>query len=148
MQLFPNSQNRTGGRSRASMHADGFTIIEVVISLTVFAVMSLSTLLVLLPVNRQAEITRRARTAAWEAERIIERIQAAPFSTVLTSYPQGHVIRLPSLEDGSVTIQYADVPTEPLDITTDLLDISVTVTWPNPRDDFETTRTFRTLKAQ
>ncbi len=97
----------------------GFTLLEVMITLVVLACVTMSSILVIIPISRQNRINREISTANNEARRVIEVIQGAPLSTITAIYPSG--VEIPvnaayagTLQNGKVVVVYDDPAADPL----------------------------------
>lgn len=118
----------------------GFSLLEVAITLAVLTVVSLSSLLAIVPVARQSRLNREVETANAEARTVLEKIQSAPFHNIPALYPDAVNIPIPTLLSGSVTVDYADPNADPLFV-------QVTVAWTS-RDGGAYSRTFITVRTE
>ena len=83
-------------------------------------VAALSAALILVPVARQSTLRREVQTANMAARKVLEKIQATPFTEILNTYPQSHVEPITELPSGTLTISYADPAADPLVMRVDL----------------------------
>ena len=129
-----------GGSLRGKKFSRGFTLLEVVITVALLAAVTLSGMLLIVPVARQARIRREVQFANSAARRMLEKIQAAPFSEILTLYPASYVEPIVDLPGGVLGITYVDPTTDPLEIQASL-------TWQSPEMG-TMQRTFNTLRTE
>lgn len=120
--------------------AHGFSLLELMLTVSVLAIATLAAALIVVPVARESRLRREVETANVAAKRVLERIQSTPFTSILSTYPQGHVETVPGLNSSALTIQYADPAADPLDIRLDLV-------WVSPEAG-SITRTFYTLRTE
>lgn len=118
----------------------GFSLIEVAVAVALLSILTVSTLLTLIPVSRQTRLTREMETASAAVRDLMERVHATPFSEVPVLYPDGTVVTLAALENGDVTIAYEDITADPLIISFDLA-------WNSPQIG-SMSRTFVTVKTE
>jgi len=116
------------------------TLLEIMLAMAIFTILALSATLIIVPVSRQARINREVATANCEAKRILEKVQAVPFSQILSCYPDGAELKVPSLPGGKVTTTYEDPEADPLILR-------VTLTWDSANLG-TMTRTFTTLRTE
>ncbi|HVR73156.1 MAG TPA: type II secretion system protein, partial [Planctomycetota bacterium] len=109
-----------GGRLRGNKFSRGFTLLEVVITVALLASVTLSGMLLIVPVARQARIRREVQIANTAARRMLEKVQAAPFSEILTLYPTSYVESITDLPGGTLSITYVDPAADPLEIQASL----------------------------
>jgi type II secretory pathway pseudopilin PulG len=95
-------------------NVQGFSNIEVVLTVALLTVLALSTILIFVPVSRQGRINREVAAANAEARRVIEKVHAVPYSQVTVLFPDDAEIALPSLPDGKLTVDYPDPAADPL----------------------------------
>jgi len=118
----------------------GFSLIEVFVTVAILAAVTLSSILVAVPVSRQTRLSREMELANAEVRRVVERIESMPFSTITSSYPQYSEYTIAGLKDGKIAVSYADPAADPLQV-------QVTLTWTSP-DLGSMTRTFTTARTQ
>ncbi|MEM7168353.1 MAG: type II secretion system protein [Planctomycetota bacterium] len=118
----------------------GFSLIEVAVAVALLSILTVSTLLTLIPVSRQTRLNREMESASAAVRDLMERVHATPFSEIPSLYPDGTVVALASLESGEVTIGYEDVTADPLIISFDLA-------WDSPQVG-SMSRTFTTVKTE
>lgn len=118
----------------------GFSMIEVAVAVAILGVLTISTLLTLIPVSRQTRLNREMEAAAAGMRDAMERVQATPFSELLTLYPDGSVLPVATLADGEITVSYADPAADPLLIT-------FALTWDSP-DVGPMERTYLTVRTE
>ena len=75
-----------------------------------------------------------------EARRVLEKIQAAPFSEITTLYPDGNTRSIDGLDGGTVTVRYTDPSADPLYV-------QATIAWTSP-DLGGMQRTFTTVRTE
>lgn len=125
---------------RQAPPSGGFTLLEVMITVALLASVMLGGLLVIVPVAREARIRKEVEVASISARRVLERIQASPFSDITETYPEGHVEPIIGLTNGRITVTYADPTSDPLIV-------SVNLAWEN--DDIgPLERTFTTVRTE
>jgi prepilin-type N-terminal cleavage/methylation domain-containing protein len=100
-------EGRTGRRA-------GFSLLEVMVGVAILATLTLSSMLVFVPVSRQARINREVAMANSEARRILEKVHAVPFTKVQDLFPDGIEIPIAALPDGKIVTSYVDPATDPL----------------------------------
>ena len=118
----------------------GLSFLEVVFTIAILSIAALSTTLLVVPVTRQANLRREVQTANLSARKVLEKIQATPFSDIVTTYPQSHVETIPELPSGELTITYADPTADPLLI-------EVGLAWQNAQGGL-IERTFDTVRTR
>ncbi len=110
------------------------------ITVALLATVTLAAALVVVPVARESRLRREVEAASTAARRVLEKIQATSFNSIVTTYPQGYVEAIPGLNAGSLRIVYADPAADPLQIQVDLA-------WNSPEAG-TITRTFQTLRTE
>jgi prepilin-type N-terminal cleavage/methylation domain-containing protein len=118
----------------------GFSLLEVVLTIAILAAVALATTLLLVPVARQTRIGRETEVANLEARKVLEKFQALPFNSIVTTYPQGAQIPIAGLPSGKIAVSYVDPVADPLVIQADL-------TWQSP-DLGAMQRTFNTIRTE
>ena len=119
---------------------EGFSLIEVAVAVALLSILTVSTLLTLIPISRQTRLNREMEAASSAVRDLMERVHATPYSDVAALYPDGTVMTLADLENGEVTIAYDDVTADPLIISFDLR-------WESPQIG-AMSRTFTTVKTE
>ena len=112
----------------------GFTLVEVVMAISILTLLAVSTIISLVPVSRQNRMSRETEQAVAQVRNVLEQIQATPFSDLPTLYADGQVLSIPNLENGQILIEYGDPATDPLVI-------QATLSW-DSEDMGTVTRTF------
>ncbi len=104
----------------------GFTLIELIISLSIIVPVLLGVIGLNVYVFRMNETSRRAVVAVQDAHTVIERIRNASetsLAQVTTTYPSGQAVGgFSNLPSEQVTVAYPNASADPLAIT-------VTVSW-------------------
>ena len=118
----------------------GFSLLEVSITIAILLATTLTATLLLVPIARQSRLRREVEVANTSAKRVLERIQATPFKDILKVYPQSYSETIAGLGAGTITITYADPTADPLLIQADL-------TWNNPEAG-TMQRTFNTVRTE
>ncbi len=118
----------------------GFSLLEIVITISLLTIVTLSTVLLLVPIARQSRLQRETEAANLAAKRVLEKIQATPFKDILTIYPQSSSVAIPELPNGSIVITYTNPSADPLVIQANL-------TWESP-DIGTLQRTFHTVRTE
>jgi prepilin-type N-terminal cleavage/methylation domain-containing protein len=131
---------RPDTRSGLREGRQGFTLLEVMLTVALLTGVSLSTSLLLVPVARQTRIGRETEIANSAARRILEQIQATPFKDIIKDYPPATELSIPDLTNGKITISYQDPTADPLFIRADL-------SWQSP-DLGTMARTFHTVRTE
>lgn len=101
-------------RSAADPGDRGLSLLEVMFTIVVLAIAVLSTALLLVPVAHQANLRREVQVANLSAKKVLEKIQATPFTQIVTTYPQSYAEAIPELPSGGLTITYVDPAADPL----------------------------------
>lgn len=127
-------------RARPAARAGGFSLLEVMVASAILTVLTLSTLMVVIPVSRQVRIHREVELATVETGKVLEKIQSTPFFQITTIYPQGINLDVPGLENGRITVTYDDPAADPLFVR-------ATLSWDSP-DPGAMTRTFSTVRTE
>ena len=78
---------RCGGRS--DRRTEGLSLLEVVFAVVILTILTLSALLIVIPVSKQVRVSREIELANTEAQKILERIQTTPFFEITADYPDG-----------------------------------------------------------
>jgi Ni/Fe-hydrogenase subunit HybB-like protein len=92
----------------------GLSFLEIMFTIAILSVAALTATLLLVPVARQTGLRREVQTANLSAKKVLEKIQATPFTQIVTTYPQSYVETIPGLPSGGITITYADPTADPL----------------------------------
>ncbi len=116
------------------------TLLEVIIGISILTSLALSAVLIIVPVSRQARINREVATANTEARRVLEKVQAAKFSSIVSIYPNGAEAPISTLPNGKITTSYEDPNQDPLVMRAIL-------TWDSP-DLGPMMRTFFTVRTE
>jgi len=141
--------NRAERRSipESSIHPGrgGFSLLEVMIAVMVLTCLTLSSILVAIPISRQNRINREITTANNEARRIIEVIQWAPLDTITSMFPSGAEIPVNSiyaglLQNGKFVVTYDDPSEDPLRL-------QMSLSWDSP-DLGHMSRTFYSARTR
>ena len=90
------------------------------VAVALLGILTVSTLLTLIPVSRQTRLNREMEAASSAVRDLMERVHATTFSEIPDLYPDGTVVALAALDDGEVTIGYEDINADPLVISFDL----------------------------
>ena len=125
--------------NRTSRHA-GLTLLEVATSAAVLVVVAMSSVLMMLPIAKQARISREMDTGLMAAEEYIEGLQLSPFDTITTKFPPGQETSVDTLNEGKIVVEYADPDVDPLVV-------HVHLTWTSP-DLGSMSRTFTTARTK
>lgn len=117
----------------------GFSLLEVVITIALLTSVALSVAILLVPIARQSRIQRETEIANIAAKKVLEKVQATPFHEIVTAYPNGSIHAIPDLPSGRIVVTYADPDADPLFLRADL-------SWDSPEVGpmsrrFETVRT-------
>lgn len=118
----------------------GFSLVEVAAAVSLLGILTISTLLTLVPVSRQTRLNRELESASAAARNVLEQVQATPYNEIVGSFPDGQTTSLTSLQSGTVVISYADATADPLVMT-------VTVAWDSPQVG-PMSRVFTTVKTE
>jgi prepilin-type N-terminal cleavage/methylation domain-containing protein len=118
----------------------GMTLLEVVIAVAILTSLALSSTLIFIPVSRQARVNREISVANNEAKRVMEKVQAVPFKDVTRIYPNGRVIVIGVLPNGTITTTYSDPAADPLVLR-------AVLSWDSP-DLGTMTREFYTVRTE
>lgn len=110
------------------------------IAVGILAAVTLVAALVVVPVARESRLRREVGTASTASRRVLEKIQATSFSSIVSTYPPGHVEPIPGLNAGRLTISYVDPTADPLEIQVDL-------SWDSPEVG-AMARTFNTMRTE
>ena len=137
MEVLPGDAMK---RPQDTTTLQGFSLLEVSITIAILLSATLAAILLLVPVARQARLRREVETANSAAKRILERIQATPYKDIVTLYPQSYSEVITGLNAGSITITYVDPAADPLLIQADL-------TWNDPESG-TLQRTFNTVRTE
>ena len=97
------------------------TLLEVTLTLAVLTALALSVALLIVPVARQSRLNRELGLANSEARKVLEQVQTAPFSKLLTDFPPGLEIPVDELPEGKLVVSYADPQADPLIVQVDLV---------------------------
>lgn len=98
----------------------GFTLVEVMLSISVLAILTLSTLLSIVPISRQNRVNREIELAMAEVRNQLEQIQSTPFNDLLVDFPPATTVAIADLTNGAITIDYEDVTADPLVVRLDV----------------------------
>ncbi|MBI4585077.1 MAG: prepilin-type N-terminal cleavage/methylation domain-containing protein [Planctomycetes bacterium] len=118
----------------------GFSLLEIAIAISLLTIVTLSTVLLLVPIARQSRLQREIEAANLATKRVLEKIQATPFKDILAIYPQSSSIAIPELPNGSLVLTYTDPSADPLVIQANL-------TWESPEIG-TLQRTFHTVRTE
>lgn len=127
-------------RANATVRERGFSLLEVAMAVALLSVLTISTLLTLVPVSRQTRLNREVQAAVSEVSNILERVHSTPYADLTTLYPDGSTIAVDHLDNGELTIGYEDPSADPLLM-------NVTISWESPQVG-PMTRTFVTVKTK
>ena len=134
------SKRRPRGSRAPACGQQGFSLLEVVLTIALLTTTTLGTSLLLVPIARQSRIGRETQIANSAARGVLERLQATPFKDLLTDYPPSSVKTISELPSGKVTVQYEDPAADPLII-------EAIVTWDSP-DLGSMSRAFNTIRTE
>ena len=126
--------------SAAGQRQCGLSFLEVMFTIAILSIAALSATLLLVPIARQANLRREIQTANSSAKNVLEKIQATPFTQIVTTYPQSYVETIPELPSGGLTITYTDPTADPLLI-------EVGLAWQNAEAG-SIQRTFNTVRTR
>lgn len=115
------------------------TLIEVMIAAMTLLLLTLGIMITLVPVRRQNQVSREMGQVTMEAERVLERLLAVPFSDLTVTYPQDTVLPISTVPNGEARIHYEDPAANPLTIELNVL-------WQSP-DSGAMSRRFVTARA-
>ncbi len=115
-------------------------MVEIMIALTLLSVLALSTMVAIIPVGRQARLSREIESAATSVRTLLEQAQTIPYNDVPTTFTDGQIVTMPTLVNGQILINIADPTADPMEIT-------FTVTW-DSQEVGSFSRTFTTLKTR
>lgn len=101
---------------------EGFSLLELVITIAILTTATLTAMLLLVPVARESRVRREVQIANLAAKRALERIQTTPFNDIVDDYPQGYAEPVTGLPSGALTVQYVDPTADPLTV-------QVTMSW-------------------
>ncbi|MGE3165594.1 MAG: prepilin-type N-terminal cleavage/methylation domain-containing protein [Planctomycetota bacterium] len=132
----PRSESRPAGRKLD----DGFSLMEVAMAVSLLSILTISTLLTLVPVSRQTRLNREVEAATSEVRNVLEQVQSTPYAEILTAYPDGSTIAVERLEDGQMSIGYEDPAADPLVM-------NLAISWTSPQVG-AMTRAFVTVKTK
>ena len=132
---LPSAEASSHPRTR-----QGFTLIEIMIALSLLSILALSTMLAIIPVGRQARLSREMNTAATALRSVLEQVQTLPFDSLPSRYLQGQVVPVAALSGGQIVINYTDPTVDPIEI-------SIAISWNSPEMG-PYSRTFTTLKTR
>lgn len=126
---------------RADYGAEGgFSLIEVAMAVALLSILTISTLLTLVPVSRQTRLNREVEAATSEVRNVLERVQSTPYADLLGIYPDGATMTVDRLESGQMTVAYDDVTADPLVM-------NLAISWESPQVG-AMARTFVTVKTK
>jgi prepilin-type N-terminal cleavage/methylation domain-containing protein len=118
----------------------GFTLLEVVFAAGILGTLTFATLQVVVPVAKQARVSRELQLATTEVRKVLEKVQAAPFKDILTLYPDKSTTSAYGLTNGLIRVNYVDATADPLYM-------QVSLTWDSP-DLGPIARTFVTVRTE
>jgi len=98
----------------------GFSLIETVVAAALLGVLTLSTLLTIIPISRQTRLSREVEAATYAVSDTLERIHATPFNEILILHPDGQSLDVDTLPSGQLSITYDDPTADPLVMTISL----------------------------
>ncbi len=110
------------------------------IALSLLSILALSTMLAVIPIGRQARLSREMNTAATALRSVLEQVQTLPFDSLPSRYTQGQVVPMAALSGGQMVINYTDPTVDPIEI-------SIVISWNSPEIG-PYLRTFTTLKTR
>jgi type II secretory pathway pseudopilin PulG len=119
---------------------EGFSLLELVITIAILTTATLTAMLLLVPVARESRVRREVQIANLAAKRALERIQTTPFNDIVDAYPQGYAEPVAWLPSGALTVQYVDPTADPLSI-------QVTMSWVSGEVG-AMSRTFSTVRTE
>ena len=96
------------------------TLVEVIITIALVTSLALGTTLALVPLARQSRINRETTIANAQVRGVIEKILATPFRDIVRTYPDGTALPLEDLQEGVLSVSYADPLANPLEIHLEL----------------------------
>ena len=94
----------------------GWTVVELLLSLTVLAAVTIGTTLLLVPVVRQARLHREVESADIAARGFLEELQTLRARAIVERYPPGTEVEVRHLPSGTATLTYVDPTANPLEI--------------------------------
>jgi prepilin-type N-terminal cleavage/methylation domain-containing protein len=106
-----HSKPRARGRLAGSQ---GFTLLEVALAIAILTALSLSTFHVVGPITRQAHTSREMEQATIEVKKILEKVQTMPFKDITRVYPEKRKIKVASLLNGEISVDYNEEAADPL----------------------------------
>jgi len=118
----------------------GFSLLELVITIAILTTATLAATLLLVPVARESRVRREVQVANLTAKRALERIQTTPYNDIVKSYPQGYTESVPNLPSGTLSVQYVDPAADPLSV-------QLTMSW-NSAEIGAMSRTFNTMRTE
>jgi hypothetical protein len=127
-------------RQGVGERSPGFTLLEVVLTIFLLTGTALATALLVIPIARQTRMNREMQAADLEVKKVLERVQATPFTEILTVYPPGTSQPVPALDGGQIAVNYADPTADPLEV-------QVTLSWSSP-DLQNMQKTFTTVRTE
>lgn len=131
------------GRDRPNQDRDresGFSMMEVATAVSLLGILTISTMLTLLPVSRQTRLNREVEAATSAVRDVLEQVHATPFAEIPALYPDGLAIELDTLPAGEVLVGYEDATADPLLM-------SLTISWQSPEVG-AMSRSFVTVKTE
>jgi type II secretory pathway pseudopilin PulG len=118
----------------------GFTLLEVMMSVGILALVLTSSLLATAALSQQSRLAAEVDLVAAESSKIVERVQSVPFYTVGTLFPADTPLEIPALKNGVATFAH-DNP----DTATTL--VTITVAWEDLSGD-TSSRNFTVVKIK
>jgi type II secretory pathway component PulJ len=87
---------------------EGFSLLEVAVTVCLVTSLALAVALLLVPVARQARANAEVVALNLAVKSLLERIQATPFRELRERFPPGRRIELPQLPAAGATVRYGE----------------------------------------
>ncbi len=116
------------------------TLVEMVIALSLLSLLTLSAIIVVVPVGRQARLGREIDVATTAVRTLLQKVQLMDFDEISPAYQLSAVSPITNLPGGNVDVTSTT-------ISADTIEIKFTLSWNSP-DIGTFSKTFTTLRTR